>query len=70
MDSATAGVTHLDHPNLPGGGNWAVMAYGQQIYLFGAGGTVGRYDPSTKQLTPLGSVGFSVIGASATPCVP
>lgn len=70
LDSATAGVTHLDHTSLPGGGNWAVMAYGDQIYLFGAGGTVALYDPPTKQLTTLGSVGFSVIGASATPCVP
>jgi hypothetical protein len=70
LDSATAGVTHLDHTQLPGGGNWAVMAYGTRIYLFGAGGTVARYDPSKKQLTTLGSVGFSVIGASATPCVP
>ena len=70
LGSATADVTHLDHVSLPGGGNWAVMAYGDQIYLFGAGGTVGRYDPSAQQLTTLGSVGFSVIGASATPCVP
>ena len=70
LDSATADVTHLDHTSLPGGGNWAVMAYGDQIYLFGAGGTVGRHDLSAEQLTPLGSVGFSVIGASATPCVP
>jgi hypothetical protein len=70
LGSATAGVTHLAHTSLPGGGNWAVMAYGSQIYLFGAGGTVGRYDPSTQQLTPLGQLAFSVIGASATPCVP
>jgi hypothetical protein len=70
LDSATADVTHLDHTSLQGGGNWAVMAYGNQIYLFGAGGNVARYDPSSKQLTALGSVGFSVIGASATPCVP
>jgi hypothetical protein len=70
LSSASAGVTHLGHPSLPGGGNWAVMAYGSQIYLFGAGGTVGRYDPPSQQLTTLGTVGFSVIGASATPCVP
>jgi hypothetical protein len=70
MSSATAAVSHLAHPSLPSGGNWAVMAYGTQIYLFGAGGTVGLYDPSTQQLTPRGQLGFSVIGASATPCVP
>lgn len=70
LDSATADVTHVNHTSLQGGGTWAVMAYGDRIYLFGAGGTVARYDPSAQQLTPLGSVGFSVIGASATPCVP
>ena len=63
-------MTHLDATSLPGGGNWAVMAYGDQIYLFGAGGTVGLYDASTTQVTGLGTVGFNIIGASATPCIP
>jgi hypothetical protein len=70
LDSATAAVTNLAHTKLPGGGNWAVLAYGDQIYLFGAGGTVAHYDPIGGKLTTLGSVGFSVIGASATPCIP
>ena len=70
LASATAGVTHLAQVNLPSGGNWGVMAYGTQVYVFGSGGVVGLYDPSSQQLETLGSVGFSVIGASATPCVP
>ncbi len=52
LDSATAHVSHLDHTSLQGGGNWAVMAYGDRIYLFGAGGRVARYDLPTKRLTP------------------
>ncbi len=70
MGATTADVTHLDHTALPGGGNWAVLAYGTQIYLFGSGGAVGLYDPAAEQLTTVGSVGFSIIGASATPCIP
>jgi hypothetical protein len=49
--------------------NWALLAYGTELYFF-SGSDVSRYDLGTKQLTPLGTIGIAVVGASAAPCLP
>lgn len=49
--------------------NWALLAYGAELYFF-SGSDVSRYDLGTKQLTTLGNIGIQVVGASAAPCLP
>jgi hypothetical protein len=50
------------------GGNWAIMVYEDQIYLFNGTG-VARYDIVSRTLTVLGDLGINVVGASAVPCL-
>ncbi len=49
-------------------GDWALLTFAQQIYFFG-GTNVFRFDLASKALTVLGTVGPTVIGASAVPCL-
>jgi hypothetical protein len=71
LDSATAGVVVQDQTTFSSG-FWAVMTYESSVYFFGsnnAGGTaVSEVDVSTGALTPAGTIGDEIIGASAVAC--
>ncbi len=66
LDSKTAAVL-VDVQTSFSAGDWAVMTYGNQVFFFGDG-NVSLEDVSNNTLTPLGSTGVSVVGASAAPC--
>ena len=68
LDSSNAAVL-LDTQTSFRAGDWAVMTYGDQVFFFGDG-NVSLEDIATQTLTPLGSTGIPVVGASAAPCVP
>ena len=66
VDSANAGVL-VNIQTTFNAGDWAVMTYGDRVFFF-SDGDVSLEDVATNTLTPLGSTGVSVIGASAAPC--
>jgi hypothetical protein len=72
LDSTRGAAIGQAQTNLPGGSDWAVMSYENDIYLFadnGSGGSsVARYDLATQTLTIRGGVSVQVVGASAVPC--
>jgi hypothetical protein len=68
IDSTTGAAIGQAQTGFPGDGEWAVMSYENQVYLFG-GGQVARYDIATQSVTALGSVPVLVVGASAVPCL-
>jgi hypothetical protein len=66
LDSKSAAVL-VDVQTSFSAGDWAVMTYGNQVFFFGDG-DVSLEDVASDTLTPLGSTGVSVVGASAAPC--
>jgi hypothetical protein len=66
LDAKTAAVL-VDVQTTFSGGAWAVMTYGNRVFFFGDG-DVSLEDVANDTLTPLGSTGVSVVGASAAPC--
>lgn len=48
--------------------NWALLTFEDQLYFFG-GQNVSGFDLATRALTVLGTVGPTVVGASAVPCL-
>jgi hypothetical protein len=67
IDRATGAVVAEDATSFRAS-NWALLTYQTELYFF-SGSDVSRYDLGTKQLTPLGTIGILVVGASAAPCV-
>jgi hypothetical protein len=52
------------------GGGWAIMTWNDQLYFFGGPqGTISLYDLTTKQLSTVGQVNDSIVGASAAACI-
>jgi hypothetical protein len=68
LDSATARVLGQDQTSYQSGGSWAVMTWNDQLYFF-ADSQVSRYDLASKQLSIVGNVGDSIVGASAAACI-
>jgi hypothetical protein len=51
-------------------GGWAVLTWNAQVYFFGGTtGAVQRYDLAAKTLTAIGTIGDTIVGASAAPCI-
>jgi hypothetical protein len=72
IDSATGAAIGKADTGFPGGQDWAVMSYENQVYLFAAGGdgsNVARYDIATQTLDVVGTIPVAVLGASAVPCL-
>jgi hypothetical protein len=72
IDSATGAAIGKADTGFAADGDWAVMSYENQVYLFSGNGTesqVARYDIATQTLDIVGTIGISVVGASAVPCL-
>jgi hypothetical protein len=51
-------------------GGWAIMTWNDELFFFGGSqGTIYQYDLTTKQLTMVGQVNDSIVGASAAACI-
>jgi hypothetical protein len=68
IDRETAALVAEDMTSFSSGPSWALLTYNDAIYFFD-GGQVSQYDLATKKVTPVGSVGITVVGASAAPCL-
>jgi hypothetical protein len=70
VDMADGTLLGEDKTGLMSGGNWAVLTFNEEIYLFNESvGNVSRYDLATKTIAQVGTLGFPVVGVAAAPCI-
>jgi hypothetical protein len=69
IDPQTGAVLSQHQTNFSSGtSSWALLTWNSSIYFF-SGGAVSQYDRQTNQVTPVGNVALTVVGASAAPCI-